>query len=481
MSFIPEFLLKKLFYRGLEDLAPDKGIFTDTPMVNSDVMEKLREGKAEWVRCDIEEFVAKGVLVNRRSKGVPQGGPGHRELVEADMVIMATGFARPSLSFLPNECFAEPYAPPNWYLQTFPPAHASISAVNCTYVSAIGSVGNWHIGIYTRILLMFLVDPLTRPREAWMRRWVDMTRVLKRGGPTGAFDFFTYLELVWWFVFCVVVNPFRWKWAVFVFLGVGGGIPEGVVRGEGRVRELRQRREVRGEVDGKGEDEVRGGKDGEKGEDMSKDQEKDGEEGEDKVKEQVKDDEKRKEMSGEEVKAAGIVKGPVEDSDKREEMSVEEVKVGGEKGDDMSKGQQLKEDAERRGESMKESGEMREGIKEDEAKRKEGMQEDEERREEPKKEEENVTGEKAEDDGLKKEEESVTRQKVKEEDMKNEEASTKKNTVKEDEKKRDKKAKGESKKKADGPTREGEKKEEKPKKKKAKKEKVRQKDEGVSF
>lgn len=233
LSFIPEFLLRKFFYRDLEDIAPaDVGIFMDTPMVNSDVMQKLRDGEAEWVRGDIQGFKENGVLMNRRAKGVPKGGPGHEELVEADMVIMATGFKRPSLSFLPNDCFEEPYEPPNWYLQTFPTQHPSVSAINCTYVSAIGSVGNWHIGIYTRILLMFLADPLSRPSPTWMRRWIDMTKLFKRSSPTGAFDFFTYLELVWWFFFCVCINPFRWKWAIFVFTGVGIGLPRAFVNRE---------------------------------------------------------------------------------------------------------------------------------------------------------------------------------------------------------------------------------------------------------
>lgn len=235
-SIIPEFLLRKLFYRDLEQLAPaDKGIFMDTPMVNSDVMHKLREGKAEWVRCDIEEFNESGVVVNRRAKGVPKGGPGHEEVVDADIVVMATGFKRPSLSFLPKDCFNEPYPPPNWYLQTFPPSHPSISAINCTYLSAIGTVGNWHIGIYTRILIMFLVDPLTRPRQFWMERWIDMTKMLKMNSPTGTFDFFTYLELCWWFFFCVAVNPFRWKWAFFVFFGLGLALPKSVVDQEARL------------------------------------------------------------------------------------------------------------------------------------------------------------------------------------------------------------------------------------------------------
>ncbi|KAM0454439.1 hypothetical protein ACHAPV_008309 [Trichoderma viride] len=234
LSFIPEFFLRKFFYRDLEDLAPthDKGIFMGTPMVNSDVMDKLRQGKAEWVRGDIEGFKKSGVMVNRRSRGVPKDGPGHEELIKADMVIMATGFKRPSLAILPDDCFEDPYGPPNWYLQTFPPAHPSISAINSTFVEAIGTVGNWHIGIYTRILLMFLLDPLTRPSRWWMERWIDMTRTLKKFSPMGAFDFFTYLELIWWFVFCVTFNPFRWKWAIFVFFGIGIGIPNAIVEHE---------------------------------------------------------------------------------------------------------------------------------------------------------------------------------------------------------------------------------------------------------
>ncbi|KAK5989735.1 putative monooxygenase [Cladobotryum mycophilum] len=234
LSFIPEFFLRKFFYRDLEDLAPtgDKGLFMGTPMVNSDVMDKLRQGKAEWIRGDIEGFKSSGVIMNRRARGVPKGGPGHEEVVKADIVIMATGFKRPSLSLLPDDCFKDPYGPPNWYLQTFPPTHPSVSAINSTYLEAIGTVGNWHVGIYTRILLMFIIDPLTRPSQVWMKRWIDMTRILKKFSPTGAFDFFTYLELVWWFAFCVAFNPFRWKWALFVFFGIGLNIPQAFVTQE---------------------------------------------------------------------------------------------------------------------------------------------------------------------------------------------------------------------------------------------------------
>ncbi|KAI9654567.1 MAG: hypothetical protein M1831_005328 [Alyxoria varia] len=240
LSWIPENLLRLLFYRGLEDIAPpkgsEKGLFTETPMVNSRVLDLVRSGQAEWLRGDIHSFTEDGILFNHRSQGVPKGGPGHLELVKGDICILATGYHRPSLGFLPPENFEEPYKPPNWYLQVFPPTDPSICANNCTYVNAIGTVGNYHIGIYTRFLLMFLVDPLARPNQHLMKVWIDLTRWIKASAPGGAFDFFTYAELVYWFVFVIVVNPIRWKWALFVLFGIGAGLPLKVVKEEDKFR-----------------------------------------------------------------------------------------------------------------------------------------------------------------------------------------------------------------------------------------------------
>ncbi|KAL9599429.1 MAG: hypothetical protein Q9219_003866 [cf. Caloplaca sp. 3 TL-2023] len=121
-SWIPEFLLKRFFYRDLEDLAPDsEGLFTETPMVNSEMFHRIRNHQAEWLRGDIIGFTENGIRFRKRAKGVPKGGPGREVEVRGDMVIMATGFQRPSLSFLPEDVFKEPYQPPQWYLQVFPP------------------------------------------------------------------------------------------------------------------------------------------------------------------------------------------------------------------------------------------------------------------------------------------------------------------------------------------------------------------------
>ena len=59
---------------------------------------------------------------------------------------------------------------------------------------------------------------------------------MKRLAPTQAFDFFTYSELIYWFVFIVLINPFRWKWALFVLFGIGAELPAKIVEEEERFR-----------------------------------------------------------------------------------------------------------------------------------------------------------------------------------------------------------------------------------------------------
>ena len=220
-AYLPEFLLKKFFYRDLEDLAPEKGLWESTPMVNDQVLAQIRQGKVEWLRGDIQRLEKVGIQFNKRDKGVPKGGPGRPIFANADIIILATGYNRPSLHFLPPECFEDPYSPPNWYLQSFPPKFATICAINCTYINAIGTVGHFHIGAYTRILLTFILDPITRPGEWLMKAWVDLLRVLKHFAPTGPLEFFTYGEMMLWFIFFVMIRISRWRWGLFILFGWG--------------------------------------------------------------------------------------------------------------------------------------------------------------------------------------------------------------------------------------------------------------------
>lgn len=92
---------------------------------------------------------------------------------------------------------------------------------NSTYINAIGTVGNVHIGLYTRLLWMFIADPSTKPSTTWMRMWVDWTRMWKWRATGAALEFFTYSELIIWIVPSLIFNPWRWQWIPLVLFDGG--------------------------------------------------------------------------------------------------------------------------------------------------------------------------------------------------------------------------------------------------------------------
>jgi hypothetical protein len=114
--------------------------------------------------------MSNGVNFVYRACGVPPGGPGTKELMSADVIVFATGFERPDLRLLPKVVLEQLYAPLAWYLQT--PLHhfPRICTINSMYINALGTVGHVHIGIYTRMLLMFCTDLKTTPSANEMKR-----------------------------------------------------------------------------------------------------------------------------------------------------------------------------------------------------------------------------------------------------------------------------------------------------------------------
>ena len=235
-SSIPELLLRKLFYRDLQDLAPTKkGLYTETPLCNSDVLNRVRSGKANWLRGDDVRFEERGVTYTANSDHACPSE--QNKFVEADTVVMATGYDRPHLDFLPQKACSRPYDAPNWYLQIFPVGYPTLCAINATWVHGIGTVGGSHIGIYTRILLMFLVDRRTQPNHDQMRAWVDQVSRWKSRSPVGPLNFVTWGELQCWFMVFVLCNPYRWSWLLFLFFGVGRALP---VQPSHRARDMRE-------------------------------------------------------------------------------------------------------------------------------------------------------------------------------------------------------------------------------------------------
>jgi len=218
ISFIPEWFIRKFHYGQLdESVAPrpgTRGLFEGTPVVNRTILSHIRDGKVSYTRCDTKRFTGEGVLVKMHND--------RQEVeVKADVIVLATGFERPSIDFLPEDLFPNRYERPNLYLQNFSTEDWSILLTNASYQNAIGTVGHFHIGIYTRILLTFLLDKGARPEGEDMKLWVDVLRWLKRGARGGALGFFTYMELTIWLVTFHLLRPDRLRWIFFIMQGWG--------------------------------------------------------------------------------------------------------------------------------------------------------------------------------------------------------------------------------------------------------------------
>ncbi|TFK56995.1 FAD/NAD(P)-binding domain-containing protein [Heliocybe sulcata] len=222
LSFIWEWFLKIWHYRDLKDLAPaHRGIFEGTPVVNDEFLDHVRAGKCSYIRGDTLRLTKSGVLVNVRSRESKPKDPGEKKEFNGDVVVLATGFERPTIDFLPDDLFPEDYQRPDLYLQNFPTEDWSILLTNSAYQNAIGTVGHFHIGIYTRILLSLLLDRDARPSPKDMKLWVDAIRFVKRGASGGPLSFFTYMELTIWLSMFHIFRPDRIRWVFFIMQGWG--------------------------------------------------------------------------------------------------------------------------------------------------------------------------------------------------------------------------------------------------------------------
>ncbi|KAI0260377.1 FAD/NAD-P-binding domain-containing protein [Gloeopeniophorella convolvens] len=214
LSFLWEKLVVLLQYRGVEALIPEKGIYESTPVVNDDFLNHVRAKKCSYIHATTKRLTENGILLNRKET------PDEDEEVKGDVVVLATGFKKPSVDFLPKDLFPENYERPNLYLQNFSTEDWGILCTNSAYLNAFGT----HIGIYTRILLLLLLDQSARPEQKDMKLWVDAVRFMKRGARGGALGFFTYMELVVWVVMFHVFRLDRIRWILFTMQGWGVGI-----------------------------------------------------------------------------------------------------------------------------------------------------------------------------------------------------------------------------------------------------------------
>lgn len=88
-------------------MAPTQGFYTGTPIVNSSVLYAIRDGKADYLRGDVLELDSKGVEFNFRKRGQKKESKGKQMHLDADVIVVAGGFERPTLEMLPQDLFPE--------------------------------------------------------------------------------------------------------------------------------------------------------------------------------------------------------------------------------------------------------------------------------------------------------------------------------------------------------------------------------------
>ena len=221
-TLVPEQLIRRLHYRDLEEkMTPTFPLYSSTPVVNNAFFRLVREGSADYHRGEVTSVKSDGLEWNYRLRSQRKAEEGEKKFINADIIVLASGYHRPSMDFLPKDLFPDGYSSPNMYLQCFPVHDPSIVCTNATYVDGFGSVGSLHIGIYARLLALFLRRPETRPSSQFMRFWVDTVRIFKRGFFGGPLEFFTYPEVCIWLAACMLQCPERIPYFFFVMFGFG--------------------------------------------------------------------------------------------------------------------------------------------------------------------------------------------------------------------------------------------------------------------
>lgn len=221
-------VISLLFRRGPTLVLPDTMLQRPGYWYQRDlraITRGLDYARCFWLQARGVHFSASGLLVDESGPCLDGGPAGsHTVAVPADLVIMASGYDRPKTHFLPAEYREWPYEMGYWFGQVFAPWDMSICALNCTYRHGLGPSGSWHTGFFMRILLMFISLPDVRPSKSALSCWQLRSQVLRSLLPAELTDYVGYLEVFSWFVWAILVRPWRWGWILFVLFGIDSSL-----------------------------------------------------------------------------------------------------------------------------------------------------------------------------------------------------------------------------------------------------------------
>ena len=71
--------------------------------MNNEILKHIREGKVKYIQCSTEKLTSSGVVAKLHV------GEDVQKDYKADLIVLATGFERPSDEFLPKDLFPPAY------------------------------------------------------------------------------------------------------------------------------------------------------------------------------------------------------------------------------------------------------------------------------------------------------------------------------------------------------------------------------------
>lgn len=78
-------------------------------IVNDEFLQHVREKRVSYVRGDTLKIQRGGVRVSVRQRESKPKDSGEEKVFNANVIVFATGYKRPSLEFLPKELFPKGY------------------------------------------------------------------------------------------------------------------------------------------------------------------------------------------------------------------------------------------------------------------------------------------------------------------------------------------------------------------------------------
>ncbi|AKF86273.1 hypothetical protein MFUL124B02_24225 [Myxococcus fulvus 124B02] len=173
-------LLEQGFYRDLDMVVPDFPLYgVHEPTCNSDFLRLLREGRLQYLHGSPTRWTREGVQARlsraphaRLAPGFHGRGldEGSTARLDADLVVLATGFHPPPFDFL----MGVRRDTAGLFLRGWIPGHPTLLFNNCGHERGFGTAGGLHLAIFTKLLLMFLESPETRPSREEMEQWVRL-------------------------------------------------------------------------------------------------------------------------------------------------------------------------------------------------------------------------------------------------------------------------------------------------------------------